>query len=164
MKTLIPVVILVLVSTLTASLTFSQEESGSVIQWDTFEGSYDSLVLRCSDTAYDSEDTDWGIVLATVYPDSTGEFPTSVQIPAAFIVDPDKCITCGLCVNQCPTGAITQDEDGIAVIDPDLCMACGICANVCPVDAIFVPSTGLYYVLFGLNEEISEELIQESVE
>lgn len=164
MKTLIPAVILVLVSTVAASLTFSQDAGGSVIQWDPLEGSYDSLVLRCSETPYDAGDPDWGIVLATVYPDSSGEFPTSVQIPAAFIVDPDKCIACGICINQCPTDAITADIDGKAVIDPDLCIACGICANVCPVDAIFVPSSGLSYGLFGVSAEITEELIQESVQ
>ena len=164
MKTLIPAVILVLVSTVTASLTFSQDAGGSVIQWDPLEGSYDSLVLRCSETAYDAEDPDWGVVLATVYPDSTGEFSTSVQIPAAFVVDPDKCIADGICINVCPTSAISEDIDGKAVIDPELCIACGICANVCPVDAIFVPSAGLYYGLFGVNEEITEELIQESVQ
>ncbi|NOQ22369.1 MAG: 4Fe-4S dicluster domain-containing protein [Candidatus Aegiribacteria sp.] len=164
MKTLIPAVILVLVSTVTASLTFSQDAGGSVIQWDPFEGSYDSLVLRCSETVYETEDPGWGIVLATVYPDSSGEFPASVQIPGAFIVDPDKCIACGICINQCPTDAITEDIDGKAVIDPDLCIACGICANVCPVDAIFVPSSGLYYGLFGVYEESVEEFIQESVQ
>ena len=164
MKTLLPVVILALVSTVTASLTFSQDAGGSVIQWDPLEGNYESLVLRCSETAYDAEDPDWGTALATVYPDSTGEFPTSVQIPPAFIVDPDKCIACAICISQCPTDAITADTDGKAVIDPALCIACGICANVCPVDAIFVPSTGLYYGLFGVSAEITEELIQESIQ
>ena len=164
MRTLIPAFILILVSTVTASLTFSQDAGGSVIQWDQFEGSYDSLVLRCSETAYDVEDPDWGIILATIYPDSSGEFLTSVQISAAFIVNPDKCIACGICINQCPTDAITEDMDGKAVIDPALCIACGICANVCPVDAIFVPSSGLYYGLFGVNEDITEEFIQESAQ
>ncbi len=164
MKTLIPAVILILVSTVTASLTFSQDAGGSVIQWDPVEGSFDSLVLRCSETAYETEDPDWGMVLATVYPDSSGEFPISVQIPAAYIVDPDECIACGICINQCPTDAITADIDGKAVIDPELCIACGICANVCPVAAIFTPSSGLFYGLFGVNEEITEEFIQESVQ
>lgn len=164
MKTLIPALILVLVSTAAASITFSQDAGGSVIEWEPLEGSYESLVIRCSETVYDAEDADWGTVIATVYPDSSGEFPTSVQIPASFIVDPAKCIACAICINQCPTDAITADADGKAVIEPDLCIACGICANVCPVDAIFVPSSGLYYGLFGVNEEITEELIQESVQ
>jgi len=164
MKTLIPAVILILVSTVTASLTFSQDAGGSVIQWEQFEGSFSSLVIRCSGTEYISEDSEWGVVLAIIYPDSNGVFPTSAQIPPAFIVDPGKCIACGICINQCPTDAITADIDGKAVIDPGLCIACGICANVCPVDAIFAPSPGLYYGLFGVNEEITEEFIQGSVQ
>lgn len=163
MRTLIPLVALVLASAAVASLTFSQDAGGSVIQWDPFEGNYDSLVVRCSETAYE-EDPDWGIVIAAIYPDSTGEYPATVQIPGAFIVDPDKCIADGICINRCPTRAITEDIDGKAVIDPDLCIACGICANVCPVKAIFVPTSDLYYGLFGVNEEGVEEFIQESVQ
>ncbi|MCK4806541.1 MAG: 4Fe-4S binding protein [Candidatus Aegiribacteria sp.] len=164
MKTLIPSVILVLVSTITASITFSLDAIGSVIQWEQFEGSYDSLVLRCSETAYETEDPDWGVILATVYPDSSGVFPTSVQIQGAFIVDPDKCIACGICINRCPTDAITEDIDGKAAINPGLCIACGICSNVCPVEAIFAPSSSLHYGLFGVTEESIEEFIQGSVQ
>lgn len=164
MKTLIPAVVLVLASAASASLAFSQDAGGSVIQWDPFEGIYDSLVVRCSETEYEEEDSDWGIIIATIYPDSTGEYTISVQIPGAFIVNPDKCIADGICISRCPTAAITEDIDGKAVINPDLCIACGICANVCPVKAIFVPSSGLHYGLFGVNEESVEEFIQGSVQ
>jgi ferredoxin len=164
MKTLIPAVIFVLVSTVTASFTFSQDAVGSVIQWEQFEGSFDSLVIRCSETEYISEDPEWGIVLATMYPDSNGVFPTSVQIPGAFIVDSSKCIACGICINRCPTDAITEDMDGKALITPGLCIACGICSNVCPVNAIFAPSSCLHYGLFGVDDEGIEEFIQGSVQ
>lgn len=164
MKTLIPAVMLILISTAAASLTFTLDAGGSIIQWDPFEGSYESLVIRCSQTEYESEDPDWGVVLATVYPDSTGEMPASVQVPGAFVVDPDKCVECGICANRCPVDAITEDMDGKAVISPDLCIGCGICANVCPVDAIFAPSSSLYYGLFGINDEGIEEFIQESAQ
>ncbi len=164
MKALIPVVILVLVSSVGASLTFTLDAGGSVIEWEQFEGSFDSLVLRCSETEFEEGDPDWGVVLATVYPDSSGIFATSIQLPASFIVDPAGCIGCGICVDQCPTDAITMDEDGKAVIDPDLCIACGICANVCPVGAIFAPSGTLFYAVFGVDTEGTEEFIQESAQ
>lgn len=164
MKITIPAVLLTMVSMVAGSLIYSQDAGGSVIQWDPIESTYESLVIRCSETAYETEDPDWGVILATVYPDSIGGFPVSVQIPGAFFVDPEKCIACGICIDQCPTDAITVDTDGKAVINPDLCIACGICANVCPVDAIFSPSSDLQYGLFGVNEEGIEEFIQGSVQ
>lgn len=58
----------------------------------------------------------------------------------ALIITED-CISCGLCVDECPNNAISQGED-IYVINPDLCTECvGFfsepqCVNVCPVDSI----------------------------
>lgn len=56
-------------------------------------------------------------------------------------VDSDRCISCGLCVSQCPEGAISMVK-GKAVIDKDKCIDCGICVTGnghyrgCPVNAI----------------------------
>lgn len=53
----------------------------------------------------------------------------------------DECISCGLCVEECPNKAISEG-DPIYVIDSDLCTECvGFfdepqCVNVCPVDVI----------------------------
>lgn len=46
----------------------------------------------------------------------------------------DKCTGCGTCVDACPFGAITLEND-IAVIG-DKCTYCGACVEVCPVEAI----------------------------
>jgi|GEM_PF-1188627 len=46
-----------------------------------------------------------------------------------------NCIGCGVCIDECPRGAIHL-TDGRAVIDNDLCTNCGLCAEVCPVNAI----------------------------
>lgn len=46
----------------------------------------------------------------------------------------DKCISCGACEQECPTGAISQGDD-IYVIDPEKCIECGTCRAVCPVGA-----------------------------
>lgn len=51
----------------------------------------------------------------------------------AYVIT-DECISCGVCVDECPVEAITEGED-IYVINPDLCTDCGSCADVCPVDA-----------------------------
>jgi ferredoxin len=56
-------------------------------------------------------------------------------------VDRDACISCWLCIRQCPVDAISR-KNGKAYIDPDLCIDCGICSDGharfkgCPVDAI----------------------------
>lgn len=52
------------------------------------------------------------------------------------MVDKNKCIGCGTCVQLCPVGAISFDEDGKAVIDPNICIKCGTCEASCPVQAI----------------------------
>jgi len=47
----------------------------------------------------------------------------------------DKCIACGVCVDECPVDCISQDGDKY-VIDDSACLDCGVCVGVCPVDAI----------------------------
>jgi anaerobic dimethyl sulfoxide reductase subunit B (iron-sulfur subunit) len=40
-----------------------------------------------------------------------------------------------ICLEVCPTGAITQREDGIVLIDPHRCMGCRYCEMACPYKA-----------------------------
>jgi NAD-dependent dihydropyrimidine dehydrogenase PreA subunit len=50
------------------------------------------------------------------------------------VVDKEKCIGCGACVDTCPTQAIEmQDEKAII---SDECVDCGACVGACPVEAI----------------------------
>lgn len=162
MKILIPAVLVAVVSAAFASISFTQDAGGSILEWEPVEGSYSSLVIRASETPCGGEDPDWGVEITTVMPDEDGTFPSSVQLSAAFIVDKDKCISDNICVDQCPTDAISVDSEGKAFIDADACIACGICSAVCPVQAIFAPSSSLYYGLFGVDEEGEEEFIQGS--
>ncbi|MFH0799909.1 MAG: electron transfer flavoprotein subunit alpha [Pseudomonadota bacterium] len=46
-----------------------------------------------------------------------------------------KCNGCGLCVKECPFGAI-RTAGKSAVIDYDKCTMCGACTEACPFDAI----------------------------
>ncbi len=45
----------------------------------------------------------------------------------------DECISCGVCLPNCPEGAISEGSPYI--IDARLCTECGACAEVCPVEA-----------------------------
>ena len=52
---------------------------------------------------------------------------------------PHVCRQCGdaPCVNSCPTGALSRNENTNAVLlDKELCIECGKCAQACPFDAV----------------------------
>lgn len=53
-----------------------------------------------------------------------------------LIVDKEKCIGCGVCVENCPFGAITV-EDGLAVVN-DSCTLCGACVENCEPGALHI--------------------------
>jgi ferredoxin len=65
-----------------------------------------------------------------------------------YIINEEKCLKCGLCVTECPEGAIVVDErvsepDGLILymcrIDQERCTECGTCQSHewwCPAKAI----------------------------
>ena len=46
-----------------------------------------------------------------------------------------RCIGCGLCVESCPSGALSMHNQGIAV-DRGSCTGCGTCSAQCPATAM----------------------------
>ena len=58
----------------------------------------------------------------------------------------DACISCGVCVKVCRTGAITLEDNKIKV-DESKCNYCGRCVKACPTDAWDAKSG--YLVSFG---------------
>ena len=50
-------------------------------------------------------------------------------------VNREMCTGCGICVDECPSGAISTDE-GLARIDDSTCIRCGVCHEVCPSEAV----------------------------
>jgi len=152
---------MLLFSLAAADMVFTPGSSEGVLEWDPVEGEFEALIIKASDMEYDGDYMDWGALLVGIEKDTeTGEFPTTFQVPAAFIVKPDDCIGCQLCISACPVDAIVM-VDGKAVIDAAACIACGICAGVCPVDAIFAPSASSFFVLFGVDAEVDFTVVEE---
>lgn len=63
-------------------------------------------------------------------PGERGPLPDIVIFP---LTDADTCISCGQCAENCPAGAIAEDD--LTTQDNTLCICCSACAHVCPVDA-----------------------------
>ena len=55
-----------------------------------------------------------------------------------IVFDPEKCVRCGLCVQDCVSRAIRLTEEGIACVRP--CLECGHCVAICPRGAVSIPS------------------------
>ncbi|MGP8320675.1 MAG: 4Fe-4S binding protein [Methanosarcinaceae archaeon] len=53
-------------------------------------------------------------------------------------INVDECVGCGTCVDECPTGAISMNDNDIAVVNADECTDCGACIDACPTEAIVV--------------------------
>lgn len=82
------------------------------------------------------------------------------------IIEQEKCIKCGKCLNACPyhaiikqerpcaaacgMNAIKSDEYGRADIDYDLCVSCGMCLVSCPFSAI-VDKSQIYQTVLALK-------------
>jgi heterodisulfide reductase subunit A len=56
--------------------------------------------------------------------------------PIQAVIDPELCAGCKLCLNLCPYGAISFDEEkNVSVVNEALCKGCGTCVAACPSSA-----------------------------
>ena len=83
-------------------------------------------------------------------------------------IDPDRCTSCGRCLELCRFEAISNDF----VVDPIACEGCGVCVDLCPEQAIDFPiqTCGQWYISdtrfgpmvharLGIAEENSGKLV-----
>lgn len=75
-----------------------------------------------------------------------------IRISRKAILDSEKCVKCGKCVEICQYGAIFQFKDETPTIMQILCEGCGACTLVCSVNAI------------KLKEKLTGELTVEETE
>ena len=47
-------------------------------------------------------------------------------------VNEEKCIKCGICVVECPTGVLKLESTGPKEVNPNVCLECGHCVAICP--------------------------------
>lgn len=104
------------------------------IAWAPVEGDFEGLRVVA-----------FGRVLAELSPEHC-----SVELAEDYIVDPEACIGCRICVGTCPVEAISMTPDNKAWIDPEKCILCGACVASCPVGAIVTVDEG-NVTLFGVN-------------
>lgn len=74
-----------------------------------------------------------GIEVAEIFEKINREYYRRIKSVKA-VVDKEKCIGCGQCVDVCPVNAIKL-ADGKADIS-DECIECGACVSTCSVGAI----------------------------
>ena len=52
------------------------------------------------------------------------------------VVDRGVCVACGVCVKNCPKGAISVYRGCYAAVEKEICVGCGLCARQCPAGCI----------------------------
>jgi NADH-quinone oxidoreductase subunit F len=60
------------------------------------------------------------------------------QALITYLINPDACPGCGLCIKYCPVNAITGSRKQPHTIDAAKCIRCGLCISVCRKDAVSV--------------------------
>lgn len=62
-----------------------------------------------------------------------------------IVIDSEKCLQDGLCIQECPFGVFTSSENGVPTVAAGAeagCIDCGHCIALCPGAAIYVNGKG----------------------
>jgi len=85
----------------------------------------------------------WDALRSILNP-STTKYPKKSFIPpdgyrGAAEYDSEKCVGCAACSQECPSGAITYDDEEkarVIKLSYGICSFCGRCEEICPWDAV----------------------------
>jgi len=69
--------------------------------------------------------------------------PESIRPKPEVQFFPNRCIGCAACVETCPEGAQSFDENGTRIFDRELCVACGACVDTCYAEALVFSGTAM---------------------
>lgn len=84
----------------------------------------------------------WTPKFTVQYPEQ--QHPVPERFHGKFKIDPDACISCGLCVNACPNKVISLKKEKVGKkqylteyrMDIQYCLFCGLCVESCNKDAL----------------------------
>ncbi len=51
-------------------------------------------------------------------------------------ISTEKCIRCGVCIDECPEGAICYRENNMPYVIEEDCTDCGLCVSACCKEAL----------------------------
>ena len=54
------------------------------------------------------------------------------------VPDRKACVACGVCMKNCPKGAISIHKGCYAQVEETKCVGCGLCAKACPAGCIAI--------------------------
>jgi MinD superfamily P-loop ATPase len=83
--------------------------------------------------------------------------PVSAAVNSSYVaqVDPDKCVSCGICADErCQVKAI-QEADGSYAVLKDRCIGCGLCVTACPSQAVTLVRKGPEEITLPPKDEMA---------
>ena len=95
-----------------------------------------------------------GLKLGSSVAEGSLPAPEGDWIPWYPVIDYDRCIACGRCMDYCLFGVYVIDEGKVKVENADHCKNnCPACSRVCPEKAIIFPKYPKSFINGGLIDE-----------